>query len=455
MIKHLPENFLKQILIMFNKSFNEISLCSKWKISKITMINKKDSNKQDPNNYRPISVSSCLGKILERIMNNRLYKICEENGLLTYQQSGFRKSRGVKDNLTFLTQKIAETFIRKKKMCCLFFDISKAFDKVWHNGLIFKMIQNKCPLYIVKWIKDFLTNRKFIINVNGTFSESADILCSVPQGSAISALLFNIYINDIPKRDIANGSGSLLYCDDLGTFFMYKKNGNIENIINKYLKEIEIWLSKWKMKMSATKCSYIIFHNGPTRPKLLDLKIFNSNIPFEEKPTFLGVTFDERLNFNCYIDKTTIKANDRLKIIRILSNKFYKINSKTLFAIYKSLVGSIIDYSSFCITQLSRSNIQKIQTIQNSATRSILSLDYYTNSDILFTIASSYAVYPFETRANFLNKKYFERNITTNNHLIIKLIKEFINGFQARHFNIETVLCPYNDLYSLLNDYLI
>ncbi len=119
-----------------------------WKTSKITMINKKDSEKTDPANYRPISVTSCFGKVLERIINTRLYKFCEHNNFLSFQQSGFRKHRGVKDNLTFLTQKILETFNRKKKMCCLFFDISKAFDKVWHNGLLYKLVLLNCPLYI-------------------------------------------------------------------------------------------------------------------------------------------------------------------------------------------------------------------------------------------------------------------------------------------------------------------
>jgi hypothetical protein len=119
-------------------------------------------------------------------------------------------------------------------MCCLFFDISKAFDKVWHNGLIYKLVMLKCPLYIVNFLKD----RKFQININGTLSDLADILCSVPQGSILSPLLFSIYINDISKRNISNSSESLLYADDLATFFIYKKNGNIENMINNYLKEI-------------------------------------------------------------------------------------------------------------------------------------------------------------------------------------------------------------------------
>ena len=77
------------------------------------MIGKKENDKQNPNNYRPISVTSCLGKVMERIITNRLHKFCEENKILAYQQSGFRKHRGTKDNIVFLTQKICETFKKK------------------------------------------------------------------------------------------------------------------------------------------------------------------------------------------------------------------------------------------------------------------------------------------------------------------------------------------------------
>jgi hypothetical protein len=145
---------------------------------------------------------------LERIIYIKLYKFCEKNNFLSFQKSSFSKHRGVKDNLTFLTQKIVETFKRRKKMCCIFFDISMAFDKVWHNGLLYKLVLLKFPLYIVNWIKNFLKDRKFQINLNYQLS----------------------------------------------------------------LSELADWLSKWKMKMSATKCNNIIFHNGPTRPKALYLR---------------------------------------------------------------------------------------------------------------------------------------------------------------------------------------
>ena len=231
LIKNLPESFLKKILNFFNLCLSTSKLPKQWKISNITMIPKKKISK-DPSKYRPISVTSCLGKILERIIRNRLYKYLEEKSLICLQQSGFRSHRRTADNLVFLTQKISESFNRKKKVCSLFFDISQAFDKTWHNGIIYKMAQLKVPLYILEWVSDFLRNRKFFVSVNNYKTAQGDIQTGVPQGAVISPLLFTIFINDIPKVNSKNNCYSLLFADDLVSFFIFKKYGKILFIIN-------------------------------------------------------------------------------------------------------------------------------------------------------------------------------------------------------------------------------
>jgi hypothetical protein len=152
------------------------------------------------------------------------------------------------------------------------------------------------------------------------------------------------------------------------------------------------------MKMSATKCNYIIFHNGPTRPKALDLWFFNTNIPFEENPIFLGAIFDERLTFKKFIDKIITKCNDRQKVVKMLSNRFFNL-VKTLFSVSNALIGSVIDCSAFSISQLSRSFEKKLQLIQNSMIRSILYLPYYTSQEILDSMAGLYGITSVDSRA--------------------------------------------------------
>ena len=136
------------------------------------------------------------------------------------QQSGFRAHRQTKDNIFNLCQKNLESFNRKMKNCIIFFDITKAFDKIWHNGLLFKLIQNKFDKYIIKWIAEFLKNRSFKIKINSTFSKNFDIEVGVPQGVALSTILFSIFINDIifgKTQFRKTKTESTLFADDLAT----------------------------------------------------------------------------------------------------------------------------------------------------------------------------------------------------------------------------------------------
>ncbi|RMZ95734.1 RNA-directed DNA polymerase from mobile element, partial [Brachionus plicatilis] len=321
MLKNLPGNSLIEIIELFNLSLREAS------------------SLQDPLNYRPISISSCLGKLLERIVYSRLYNILEQNSLLIQEQSGFRKHRRTADNLFFLIQKIVESFNRKKRVSGLFFDISKAFDRVWHEGLLFKLIKINQPHFLTNWIRSFLDSRTFEVNVNDHLSEEYQITAGVPQGSVISPLLFSIYINDIPKRNKTNNEYSLLFADDLVTFFIHNKKGNLENKIKKNKNEVEQWLIKWKMKISIEKSCSVVFSRYKKESDNLNLKIYGNRIVSQKEIKFLGIKFDSKLNFNILVDEIKERCINRLNIIKILSNKKWGLNQNTLGNLYKSLVG--------------------------------------------------------------------------------------------------------------------
>jgi len=135
-LKNLPYDYVNKVLAPpVNRSI-DTGIPTDWKIAKTIMIPKAEIKSKDPEKYRPVSLTSFLGKLIERCIKSRLYKFLEEGEIIAKQQSGFRNNKGAADNLVFFTQKISETSNREKKACGIFFVISKAFEKVWHNGLI-------------------------------------------------------------------------------------------------------------------------------------------------------------------------------------------------------------------------------------------------------------------------------------------------------------------------------
>jgi hypothetical protein len=187
-------------------------------------------------------------------------------------------------------------------MLTIFFYIAKAFDKVWHEGLLFKMYKIGIPNYIIEWTTLFLENRKFVIKIENELSESKKITAGVPQGAVKSPILFSIFINDIPQNDRLNVKFSLLYADVLSSSFIFGKNGSIENSVNTYLRKIKAWLCSWKLNISANKCNNIVFTQNKKANFVFKLYLSKKKEKkLEEKnPVFLGVIFDKFLNFNTH-----------------------------------------------------------------------------------------------------------------------------------------------------------
>ncbi|CAF0999359.1 unnamed protein product [Brachionus calyciflorus] len=199
---------------------------TKWKEAIVKMIPKPIKDHTDPNGFRPISLINTFSKLLERIIQKGLVDWINSNKIISDFQSGFRKLRQTLDHLIRLLQKCLESFNKNKNLGAIFIDIEKAFDKVWHKGLLFELNKLQIPNYLGLWLKNYLNKRLLRVKIDSELSEAIEPLTGVPQGSVLGPILFNLYFNDITEIDTQ--AELALFADDLASWTVAKSSRIIE-----------------------------------------------------------------------------------------------------------------------------------------------------------------------------------------------------------------------------------
>ena len=217
--------------------------------------------------------------MFEKIIFNNLYHYLNSNNLITRNQSGFRPGDSTTNQLLFLVDEIHQAFEDRNSLevRAVFLDISKAFDKVWHGGLIFKLKQNGISGSLFKLLANYLNNRKHRVVLNGSCSDYSEIESGVPQGSVLGPLLFLIYINDL-ERNIK--SNIKCFADDTMLFSIVKDPVISGDDLNHDLDIIHQWAHQWKMEFNpdptkqATEVLFSCKKVSPNHPQL----IFNGTV---------------------------------------------------------------------------------------------------------------------------------------------------------------------------------
>ena len=445
-LKDLKTHGKHFILNIINQSYTKNIIPEEWKQAKVTMIPKKPNDSHNPDNYRPISVTNSVCKLTEKLIKNRLVYYLESNNLITTFQSGFRANKCTIDNVFYFKQKCLEAFSIKRKnnvnkMCGIVFDIEKAFDKVWHQGLLYKMHQLKIPKTIANWIMNFLTDRTFIVKVNGKESKKQPIQTGVPQGTILSPIFFIIFFSDIPLSitNYEHRSRALLFADDLFKFYWDHNLKRIQVILQKYLDNLQDWLSKWRMKTAAHKCSYNIFTEHGHNKDKLHLEIYGKKINKENNTKYLGIYIDQNVNFHHHIKEMRKKCETRLNFIKALRSKKWDTKTNTKLQVYNSLIRSITDYAAPLLQNITETATNKIETIQYNSMLHILKQPPGTSHRKMRTKLN---IGTLNRRHKQLKRNYLQKALK-NNKLIIDLYKEH------KQFNKEHGIT--NPKYSMFN----
>ena len=330
------------LTIIINQSFLTGIFPEGLKIAKITPIFKNGDSCLF-NNYRPVSVLPSISKVFERVMYNQVITYFNEYNLLYDSQYGFRKNHSTElAAIEFIDRALAHMDNNKLPLN-IFLDLSKAFDTLDHDILVYKLNHYGITGSALKLFQTYLLNRKQYVLVNNTESDCLYIKTGVPQGSILGPLLFIIYLNDIVK--VCKLFHPIIYADDTTLCATLDSFGNnselIEENINSELNDVVDWLKLNRLSVNAMKTKGMIFH---TQHKALDvpnIKMDNVRIDFVDEFSFLGITVDKHLSWKGHVNKIHLKIS---KVIGIMCRLKNVLPSFILLQIYNSLVTPYFNY---------------------------------------------------------------------------------------------------------------
>ena len=342
----------------------------KLKRGNLTPVHKK-GDKWKVGNYRPIYLLPILGKIFEKCIYDSIYSYFEQNDLFSSCQSGFRKNDSCISQLLSITHEIFKGFDANPPLdtCGVFLDISKAFDKVWHEGLIFKLQSYGITGSLLSLLKDFLSDRLQRVVINGQSSTWESILAGVPQGSILGPLLFLIFINDLPLN---LESIVKIFADDTSLFSLINTQMSCEDKLNRGLDRISARAYQWKMSFNPdlTKQATEVYFSRKSDPSDIPSLFFNNiQVDSRDSQKHLGVILDKSLAFDHHLSENISKANKGIGLIMRLRKS---LSRDTLLTIYKAFVRPHLDYGDIIYDNPGNiSFTQKIESVQYNAALAI------------------------------------------------------------------------------------
>lgn len=367
LIKKLPEEGFIHLCNIYNKCITNAYFPTMWKNATVVAIPKTGKNPENAENYRPISLLCSMGKIFEKIILSRLQSTIDN--IIQKEQFGFRKQHSTTLQTLRIVNKIQNNK-RRKSTGMILLDIEKAFDTVWHEGLIYKLKNYNINSHIIKIIHSFITNRTFQVKINKDKSRKRNITAGVPQGSCLSPILYMIYISDIRASrncDIA------LYADDMALIADSTKEQIVTKTLQEGIKAIEDYSLKWKIKINNNKSKGIFFpknkkwKNQPSTK----IKIGNTNIEWDKETTYLGITLDQNLTFGPHIDKIQKKTNKVIGSLYSLIGRKSTLSINGKNTIYKTIIRPVITYGAAIYKYMAKTHHIKLQRIQNKCLKII------------------------------------------------------------------------------------
>ena len=336
----------KAIVKLFNLIMDSGKYPSNWRKSFIILIH-KSGDKHNINNYRGISLQNNIAKLFSAVINSRLVEFYENK--FAHEQFGFRKNHRTTDSIFILKSLVTKYLAKKKsKIFSCFVDLRRAFDTVWHDGLLYKLRENCIGSKSFSIIKDMYSCCQSSVKIENNFSEFFEINRGVKQGDSLSPTLFNIYINDIhsifdrqcdPVCIDTNFINSLSFADDL--VILSESAEGLQQALNK----LEQYCHKWQLTVNTNKTKILIFQGGNQASQ--NTFLYKNNMLSEVKEfNFLGNIIDHKGKFKRSMQELSKKGLKALFSLRKYMSNFRHVPVNVSCKLFDTLIRPVILYNS-------------------------------------------------------------------------------------------------------------
>lgn len=374
----------KTLTQICNLSISSNTFPSSWKIARVTPLHKKN-NKDDPNNYRPISILPILSKLLEKHVANHLYEFLTCHDLIATRQSGFRPKHSCETALHLMVDEWVEHMFKSEVVGVLYIDFCKAFDLVDHDILLEKMKRYNFSNDSLSWFSSYFSDRKQCVKINKTMSDQLPINTGVPQGSIMGPLSFLLGVNDLPLEDSLEELA--LFADDATDSAHDTDVKVVEQQLRTKTNNVNKWCKANRMVLGIEKTKGMLMGSKqklrtiPNAEGCLNLEVEGKAIEQVSSERLLGVQIDNSLSWNDQTKKVRKTALFKISILRKIKKYLPQDTRKLFFNYY---IKPHLTYCSSIWGQTSKENLNTINKLQKQTARLILDKDYFTPSDQMF-----------------------------------------------------------------------
>ena len=436
-LKQCADSLCVPLSILFNKSLNQGILPKDWKLGHVTPIFKNKGSKASPKNYRPITITSAVGKAFEHIINEALVNYLLRNDLISDRQFGFLPKHSTTDQLAYLLHEKMSLVAKKRHTASVFLDLAAAFDSVPHAA-----IKQKLPAYgirgkLFRWLSNYLDDRTQCVKLEGILSDPLPVLSGVPQGGVVAPILFLLFINDLSDtilesvhNTVSGASGThLVYADDTMLSASAESVATLVAYLNTQLSAVHNWALRWGMKFNPDKTVAIYFSKSTGSNLLLSrLRFMNQSVALVSEHKHLGFIIRSDLSFCSHIDSICKSVASRIFLLRRLSMYIY--DPSVLLRLYKSYILPLFEYASPAWSALAELQCGRLERLQRRAIRIILNYRYA--DPVTITDYAQLHLHPLKVRRNFALACYGYKLLNNYTPRCLQSVAPILQTFPAR-----------------------